>query len=393
MSRAAYVGRAKGMTLVELLVAMAIALVLTLAVTSVISIGQAHRRTTTSTNDMEQTGAYAAYLLDRVVRSAGSGFTQSWKDQGVYGCKLIASRGGTAILPRGSTFPVPFAGFLGNAAGAANLRMTPVLIHSGASAGGSDVLMVMGGNAPAGDVPRPVRSFDTGTTSLRLDNTIGLKPGDIGLVSQNGATDCLIEQVSSTFADGAGVQLLPLSGTYYTAGASNQLQTLASSTSAFFTPLGNAGVSNLQFQLYGVGDNNTLFRYDLLRQNGTDSPEAVADGVVAMRALYGLDTDTNGAIDTWVDPAATGYDPATMMTAPTKQRQVVAIRIALLMRTSLLEKPNADGNKVSPGSYVLFSDIDALKKTINLSADEQNYRYRVVDFTVPVRNTLILPTS
>ena len=47
-----------GMTLVELLVAMAIGLGITLAVTSLLIMGENHKRTTTSTNDAEQTGVF-----------------------------------------------------------------------------------------------------------------------------------------------------------------------------------------------------------------------------------------------------------------------------------------------------------------------------------------------
>ncbi len=73
---------------------MVIGLVLTLAVTSIVTVGEAQKRSTTSTNDMDQAGAYASYVLDRALRSAGSGLTQSIQptDRGVFGCKLIGGR-------------------------------------------------------------------------------------------------------------------------------------------------------------------------------------------------------------------------------------------------------------------------------------------------------------
>ena len=71
--------------------------------------------------------------MDQVLtlRSAGSGFAQSWNLGGVFGCRLSAARGGTVILPRTATaFPVPFAGFLGGAGAtkSGNLRVAPLLI-------------------------------------------------------------------------------------------------------------------------------------------------------------------------------------------------------------------------------------------------------------------------
>ena len=67
----------RGVTLIELLVSMVIALVLTLAVTSIVIVGESHKRTTTSTNDTSQSGAYALVVLDRALRSAGSGIVQA----------------------------------------------------------------------------------------------------------------------------------------------------------------------------------------------------------------------------------------------------------------------------------------------------------------------------
>src|SRR5690606_12931547 len=81
------------------------------------------------------------------------------------------------------------------------LNMAPVLIQRGDD---SDVLVVMGGNAAAGDIPRPILSAGADENSLRLNNTIGLQAGDIGLVSREGVDDCLIEQVSAAGASGGG---------------------------------------------------------------------------------------------------------------------------------------------------------------------------------------------
>lgn len=375
-------GRAQGLTLVELLVAMAIGLVLMLAVTSTVSVGESHKRTTIATNDMNQAGVYAAYVLDRAVRSAGSGFAQSWS-LGVYGCKLNAARESKAILPRTTAFPAPFAAFL--AGSTANLRMAPVLIAKDKSSAGSDVLVVMGGNAAAGDVPRPIRSSGSADNILRLDTTAGLAGNALALVSQAGGTDCLLEQVAPTFADSASNELLTLEGSYYTAGTTTTLASLAGSGSAFLTPLSNASARDVQFQLFGVGADRTLFTYDLLRSDGTDTAQAIADGVMEMHAIYGLDIDGDGKLDTWKAPDAAGYDIATMMTTPDTARQVVAIRLALLLRST---KP--DGPSVSPQIPAMFADTPAALPARALSGTDQRYRYRLIETTIPLRNALLL---
>ena len=381
-----------GFTLIELLVAMVIGLVVTLAVTSVISIGEAQKRSTTSTNDMGQSGAYASYVLDRALRSAGSGFSQGW-NLGVFGCRLRASRSNAPILPRDDAFTGAFAGFLGGSAGSANLRVAPILIGKSQSSAGSDVLVVMGGNAAAGDVPRPVRIPGTpppGANELRLDNIIGLQQNDLGLLTQQGTDDCLVEQVA-TPAPATSPDILPLGGTYYSSAA--PYSAFRTGGTAYWTPLGNAAAGNVQFQMFAVGDDRTLFSYDLLRTIGDGSDaaatQAIADGVVAIRALYGLDTDGDGIFNSWIDPGAAGYDIATMMTTPTLSRQIVAVRLALVLRSSNYEK-----EPVSPAAVVLFSDLPAaMRQTLALGTDDRHYRYRVVDSVVPIRNVLLLPTS
>lgn len=135
-----------------------------------------------------------------------------------------------------------------------------------------------------------------------------------------------------------------------------------------------------------------FLRGDLLQGGGTTTAQALADGVIQMRALYGLDTNGDGILDAWADPGATGYDIATVMTTTATLRQIVAVRVALVMRSASKER-----DPVSSASLTLFGDaVDAAKKslaqTVSLNGtDDQNYRYRVVDFTVPLRNMLLLP--
>lgn len=383
----------RGLTLIELLVAMTIGLVVTLAVTSAVTFGEATKRTTTSTNDMNQSGSYAASVLDRAVRSAGSGFAQSW-DLGVFGCKPQAKYKNAAILPRGTAFPVPFEKFLvANGGGAANLRVAPVVIGKGQSSDGkSDVLMVMGGNAAAGDVPRPIISGGGSDEIVRLDNTVQIKKNDIALISQALTTDCLIEQVTSTFLDSAGNELVTMAGDYYTAGTGTTLASLAATGAAYYTALGSNDAKNVQFQLFGVDANRRLLSYDLLRSSGEDTTQALADNVVELHALYGIADKTTGVFANWVAPDATGYDPLTMMTTPTTAKLVTAIRVGLVLRSATLER-----DEVSLQIPGMFSDAGTGKAiaAVDLAAgsEARRYRYRVVELTIPIRNVLLLPSS
>jgi len=379
----------RGMTLIELMVAMAIALVVTLVVSTLLVAGENHKRTTTSTNDAEQTGSYAFYALDRALRSAGSAIAESAYpvDRGVLGCKLNAA----AFLPRAAAFPAPFAtSFLTGTTN--NLRVAPVLIGQNQSDGGSDVLVVMAGSAQAGGVSRQ-SSGGGGSTSLVLQTAVGFSTSDIALVSQSGTTDCLLEEVSSV-----STPTLNLAGPYYTAnGTSTSLSTLAGSTSAYVTPLGNAAANNVQFELFGVGTDNTLYNYDLLQNQrqvqgtGVDSSQAIADGVIQLKAIYGVqNTATPGVLANWASPGDAGYDINTVMTTPATMELIIAVHVALIVRGEYYDK-----NVVSPASLTIFSGYanaagTLLTQVIALNATAQHYRYRVFEFTVPLRNMLLL---
>ncbi|MDQ0033638.1 type IV pilus assembly protein PilW [Variovorax boronicumulans] len=371
----------RGLTLIELLVSMVIGLIVTLAVTSIVIVGETHKRVTTSNNDMEQAGAYAAYVLDRALRSAGSSLVQSFQptDRGVFGCKLNVA----SVLPAAGAFPAPFKAFLGGKP--SDLRVAPVLIGKSQSDAGSDVLVVMGGDAVAGGVPRGLTDPGSSKT-LSMDNTVGVSAGDLVLVSQQGTTDCLLEQVTDTSA-----KVLSLGGTYYTPGKSTTLESLAASTQTYVTPLGNPINGNVQFQLFGVDGNRTLLGYDLL-QGAKGTTQALADGVAELHAIYGVDNNGDGILDGWVDPGTADYGIATLMKTPDTLKKILAVRVALVMRSANKEK-----DAVSPKQLTLFGDMqdasnNSLAHIVKLSAEDgQRYRWRVVEFTIPLRNMLLLP--
>jgi type IV pilus assembly protein PilW len=369
-----------------------IGLGVTLAVTTLLIAGENHKRTTTSTNDAEQTGSYAFYALDKVVRGAGSAIAESAypTDRGVLGCKLNAS----SIFPRTTAFPYPFGNFL---AGVTNtLTVAPVLIGQGQSQNGSDVIAVMGGSGAAGGVSRQISGGGSATT-MSLDNTVGFLPNDVALVSQSGVVDCLLEEVASVAAP-----VLNVGGTtYYTAtGTTTNLATLTANTLSYVTPIGNAAANNIQFMLFGVDSNRRLYSYDLLQNLnfvngvGTDVAQAFADGVVQMNAIYGIDTNGDGIQDNWAGPGVPSSDAAwnitNVMANPSLMREIVSIRIALVVRGEYYDK-----NVVTPATLTLFNGLTnsaaaPLTQVINLAPTDQHYRYRIFEFTVPLRNMLLL---
>lgn len=416
--------RTAGFSLIELLVAMAIGLVVTLAITSVLIRSEGSKRSSTSVNEINQTGAYTAFVLDRVIRSAGSGFSQRWSE--VYGCLLNVSKGGNAVLPIPATISASsaFRNITATSPAPLPVRLAPVIIGEGRADTTSptevrgDVLLVMAGTAGVGESPQPVtaNSIDTTTSppQLLLQNTLGYETTDLILLSDPSApAGCMLQQVGTHLPTSYG-QVLPLAGDYYKAvGTTVNLADLDSNGTAM--QMGKAVTNRPHLFAYAVGDNNTLFSYDLLTplpgglNNSPDTP--IAEGVVEMRAVYGLDTTVppDGILDAWQGP--TGNFTADKLTdgsaaARTRLRQIIAIRVGMILRTSLQERSTsttASGVtaqetflKPSPATLTLFEGLeDASGTTLtyvrSVTGADLLYRYRPVDVTIPLRNVQLAP--
>ncbi|HRH85810.1 MAG TPA: PilW family protein [Rubrivivax sp.] len=373
---------AGGFTLVELLVAMVLGLVLVLALSGIMIRHDGGKRTAISTNDLSIGSSYVSYTLDRELRSAGSGFTQNWRD--TFGCLVHVARGGTQILPRTSAFPAPFAGV------PQQVRLAPLLIHAGAGADGSDVLAVATGAAGVGETPIRVQPASATATDLRVTSTIGLRGNDLVLVAEDGV-GCMVQQVAAPFTGGA-TQQLNFAGSTYAKAQIDSLQLLNFGTggTAFLSLLGNTTGNRPMLRLFGIGANATLFSYDMLRLDGIDTlPQPLVEGVVELRALYGVDTTStpDGTIDEWIAPTTPNYTAANLTDGSAAARdrltRILAVRVGMVLRSDRIER-----EVVAPGTLKLFTDLDAgLHRTFTISTPNQ--RFRAVQFTVPLRNVMI----
>lgn len=370
----------RGFTLIELLVAVTVGMGLTLAVTMMLIRHESGRRALTSINDVSGNGTWLSYSLDRTLRSAGSGFTQIGRQ--AFGCPLRVARAGATVLPRANAFPAPFA------AVNSTVRLAPLVVQSGAGTGGSDVLIVAAGSAGLGETPQRVLPDSANANSLRLNSTVGLTAEDLVLLSQDGNT-CIVQQVNAGFIGGAD-QLLSFGGTYAGATVAGvALASIGTGTMGWLSSLGRAMGNRPAFQLMGIGANNTLVAYDLMQLDGHDRVMPLADGVVDLRARYGIDTNDNGSVDAWVNPAVAPWDAATLLDGTPASRlaltRIVAVRVGLVLRNATPER-----EAVTPATVTLFSDLPGLTHTHNVNAGDRVMRYRSLDFTVPLRNVLLM---
>jgi type IV pilus assembly protein PilW len=263
----------------------------------------------------------------------------------------------------------------------------PVLIASGGTdASGnaaSDTIAVVAGN-PAGTVFKStVQSTSAGTT-LVLDNALGIANGDY-LIGATTAGNCALGKATT----------VTLASNQLTLSANDSPPTGLTSAPYVFD-LGQQPV----FSLYGVDTTtNTLVTYDLLQRSG-NATLPVSDDIVAIKALYGVDDGTTTAsipgsgtqgddvIDEWVKPTGVwsiSTIMATQASAAQAFTQIKAVRLVVVARSQLPER----SSDYSGGSTTLklFQDLPAgLRYTITT---QPQYRYKIYDTTIPIRNALV----
>jgi len=141
----------------------------------------------------------------------------------------------------------------------------------------------------------------------------------------------------------------------------------------------NAEVHRAEFTMIYVAENTTTSQPALyVRQFKRDAneladPEEMADGIEALKLLYGVDTDNDGQVDKYrtADEVAAG---ATGNALDANWGQVLSVRIGMLLRSPEV----AGANKPSDGYKVLGTDITT-------TPDDGHLR-QVYETTIAVRN-------
>lgn len=367
--RPTYFLQPKGFSLIELMVAMVIGLVATLAVMQVFSSSEARRRSTGSVASIQTEGATSFFMLERDLRLGGYGYSNAK----TLGCavKGYDSTRGT------QTFEFP---------------LLPISISTGAN---TDSITVLYGNST---ITVDDRSFTaTSHSSKKLASRTGYMNGDLIIVAKDDATDqCgLFEVTNTTNAD-----LLTItheSAAIYT-------HQNGTSVTSRFNPAASHGITfnTTNSTVFNLGPAPALNRYsvtngklqieDLLR--GT-AAITLADNVVALKAQYWEDADNDYTEDSgeW------------KTTTPSNWGRVRAVRLGILMRSPEYEVSKdaaaADKGRVTTtapswiGGNFTMTNVDGSNST-DVDYSDNNwryYRYRVFETIVPLRNMLWNPPT
>lgn len=377
-----------GFSLIEIMVGLAIGLLGVLVIMQVASIFEGQKRTTTSGADAQTTGSIAFYTMGRDLRRAGYGMSEPL----AIGCTVKRSLN-DAATPDATLSTITIT------KGAGGL---PDTIHMLASSKGNWSLPV-----------RLISEQAQDSTDTYVNTALGMKLNDI-LVAYEPGKNCTLFQISGPVdAD----KHLKISSTdlkieHENKSADNIGQWNPTDPTTIF-PVGGYSSKALLFNLGNMIDHTYSVdaNYNLLLADAMAGTQAVASDIVTIKAQYGFDTSLGvwppaGApqVSQWSDTMVDADNNGTIYPGPIAAgdaQRIVAIRVALVVRSALMEKPNPAIGKcdvtistatadraVNSPSWVAGA-IDVSKNPDGTAnANWQCYRYKTFEDTIPFRNLM-----
>lgn len=399
-----------GFSLVELMVGLVIGLIATLVIMQTFSSFEGTKRSTTGIADAQTNGSIGLYMIQRELQFAGYGiplasgtlptvtaataansyvfedYTNKTPAQiatlqaaavAAYNSKIAADSAAVAqgvnysALKCDSTLPsntinldTDNTSTRANATSMVRDIITPVILTDGAN---SDSILVHYGDSTRGAMATDISGAPAGANYVPVDNNMGCRNGDVVLVTRDASTSCFATKVTTT-----NVQL-------------NAIPTVVDVLSNAGMAQGDklACLGNIREVTFDVNVNQ-LRKTNLT--TGVQDP--VLGEIVSLQAQYGVAATANSEIVTaWQD--ATGiWAPATITVA--NRNRIKAVRIALVARNNLLERnvvtQLCSGAATGPARLCVFGGN--LNLAGALGANWTNYRYRVYEVVVPLRNLL-----
>jgi type IV pilus assembly protein PilW len=350
----------RGMSLVEIMVAVVIGLIGILIITQAYIASDNFNRSTLGEGGAQTNGVIALYTIERDARMAGYGLNNS----GALGCGNIywyydpsySSNVGGGTLP--------------------NLTLAPAVITVGGTASTPDQITIMYSSTPERMFPTTLNAFNASSSEISVDGTEGFYEGDLILLV--GPTGCTLGKVTQVQPGPQKIQVNPGASAPQNPPGWGSFPTTYNSGDTM------ANLGDPIVRTYRIGSGASAGRLQIaegLLSAGSATAVDLVDEVVDLRAQYGKDTDGDGIVDAWNNTA-----PATS----TEWLRVNALRIGLLARIGTYEKPSGtdcDATTTIPSwSGAAGSPFGAI--SVAAGSEDRCYRYRVFETTVPLRNMI-----
>jgi len=341
----------RGMSLVELLVALVVALLVSLAATGGAMVFTASQRQGVGTGGAAISASTALAVLRDDVAAAGLGF---FGDSQFLCSRLNLSVDTTVLLDNAEFTPVEVT------AEGSNSRID--VVYATEVSSGTNVLL----NAPAAAASAALRSLlpvNVGQAVLLAPDTPGVAPCTVRTITANTA---------ATFDK---AQLIEY-GNQSTA----RFNRAAFTVNPTYPDKGRVTLlGDLRWSRYRLDGTDLVLQRPL---GGADV--VLARNVMALRAEYGLADEGKTALAAW--QVASGASWAAL--DPARLARVRALRVGIVTRSTQPEKPNSAGEcEATPVLPQLFGD-DITPDV----ADWKCYRFRTAVAVVPLRN-LVMGTA
>jgi len=393
------------MSIIELMVAMAVSLIGTIVIFQVYAVNEDVRRSSTAGSDEQTSGLQALILIERELRHAGFGIS----DSDLYGCRMV-----TYDNQRVPNFPTPFP-----------LTAVSITANAGST---PDVINVMYGGTNNTAVAVKLAGPMAAATDFPVVNyAYGYLAGDMILMGEDVGSSCTIREITKV----NGQELQTNNGSYTTDPLLSPLGAAVTKAVRWNNPAGTpvvygAGkVINLgnlddetrpprynqitvQTGLADPSQNNKLVVQNLWGQLPTFIP--IAEQIVQLKAEYGIDDGVNNGTIT-SSPGIKGdgiIDRYTTASPPLPSADwmlVKTVRIAVVARSAQPLKPTSGtacdatpafdpsfANTTYPVRWAYGPDApNGRPIDVRNSADWQCYKYQVFETTIPLRNVLWSP--
>lgn len=356
------------------MIGVLIGLLASLAVTQVMVNAEGQKRTTTSGSDAQVNGALALRTLQRELAPAGYGFA------------AVPSSFGCALTATFNAAPIPgFASVL-----------APIIITPGATAGDPDSIRVLASGKTSYSLPLRIVSpgYNPGAaatstqfpvaTVRTVEGPSATTPGDLMIAVIGSSSACEVFRVTAdpgvtpavSRADDATWNRPGYPTQTYSDG--NYLINMGSLVDRTFTI--DSATGSLR---------QKTFKIALDATPSFEGPVELFPNIVQMKALYGK------AANAAAPQVVNAWDNV-MPTTNAQWQQVLAVRIAVVARSSQYEKdpvtfanPSWDVGTavVIPGTAACGAS-QCLPLKVDTPADWQHYRYKVFDTVIPLRNML-----
>lgn len=333
-----------GFSLVELMVAITIGFIVVGAVGYLYIGSRGAFRTADNMSRMQETARYAMDTLTRDIRMAG--YRGCASGSGTFNNTLTNS------LLNAYNFGQPLAGYDAQGAGWAPALPT--------GTGGLDTLNILPGTdavvlrSTAGMGAYVTQQPGNTSADLKVTTPNDLAIGDIAMVTD--CTNATVFQITNFNSTGGGQNVVHNTGT----------GTPGNATQDLGHNFVNGEIAKMQSKTYfirtGASGRPALWVYDNFLATSASNPVELADGVQNMQIQYGVDTNSDGAVDSYATAGAVAnWD------------RVVAVRISLLM--------------ASPDNNIVTSQQTYNYNNAAVAAGDRRM-YQVLTTTIGVRNRL-----